>query len=74
MASETRKRLTLQPPRTPEIAGRMDDVRAEIIALGEFLERAVPSGRELSLALTHLEQTCFWSIGGIARNQDVLAP
>lgn len=49
----------------------MDQVRGALIHLGEQLEIVLPPGRELSLALTKLEELCFWSIAAIARNQDV---
>jgi hypothetical protein len=67
--SEIRRRLTLYPPQTEEVAREMDELREAIIQLGEMLEEALPVGRERMLALTNLEQVCFWSIGAIARNQ-----
>lgn len=67
--SETRRRLTLYPPKDKATAVRMDLVREHIIATGEALERDLPSGRELSLALTKLEECCYWAIAAIARNQ-----
>jgi hypothetical protein len=48
----------------------MDRVRAELIAVGEFLESELLPGRELSLALTKLEELTFFSIAAIARNQE----
>jgi hypothetical protein len=48
----------------------MDDVREATIVYGERLEELLPQGREQALALTNLEQVCFWAIGAIARNQD----
>lgn len=68
--SETRKRLTLYPPSDPLIGQKMDRVRAELIAVGEFLESELLPGRELSLALTKLEELTFFSIAAIARNQE----
>jgi len=67
--SETRKRLTLYPPKDAATAATMDTVRGNIIYLGELLEAECPPGRELSLALTKLEECCYWAIGSIARNQ-----
>ena len=67
--SETRKRLTLYPPISEAAAANMDALRADLIALGEDLEENLPAGRELSLALTKLEELAFWAIAAIARNQ-----
>lgn len=68
---EIRRRLTLYPPKDSAVAVRMDLARERIIALGEGLERDLPPSRELSLALTKLEECCYWAIAAIARNQDV---
>lgn len=69
-----RDRLTLQPPQTSKVAASMDFFRESVISLGESIEAGVPEGRERSLALTKLEEVCFWAIAGIARNQDVVSP
>lgn len=66
----TRHRLTLQPPRDKATAARMDQMRENIIVLGEYIEQHCPHSRERSLALTKLEECCSWAIGAIARNQD----
>jgi len=48
--------------------GRMHDlVRRHCGQLAQDLIEIVPEGRELSLALTNLEQTMMWANAGIAR-------
>jgi hypothetical protein len=70
--SEFRSRLTLQPPRTKVVGDAMDFFRESIIRLGEDIEAGLPHSRERSLALTALEETCFWTIATCARYQDVV--
>ena len=70
--SETEKRLTLYPPVNDKVSRKMDRIRKELIHLGEFLEEELPQGRELSLALTKLEELTFFSIAAIARNQETV--
>lgn len=67
---DIRHRLTLRPPKDDTIAKLMDSTREHVIRLGETLERTLPPGRELALALTKLEECSYWAIGAIARNQD----
>lgn len=71
LVTKTRRRLTLYPPKDDVTAAQMDYVRERIIQLGEELEYHLPGGREQALALTKLEEVCFWAIAAIARNQDV---
>jgi hypothetical protein len=44
-----------------------DRVRLRCGELARELSFVVPEGRELSLALTNLEQAMFWANAGIAR-------
>lgn len=48
----------------------MDFFRAILQSVGDDIENGLPECRERSLALTHLEEAMFWTIGTIARNQD----
>ena len=43
-------------------------IRSGAREYAHFLNRTVPDGRELSLALTHLEEAVFWANAGIARD------
>lgn len=70
----TRERLTLQPPITTKVAAAMDFFRESIISLGEEIEAGLPECRERSLALTKLEEVCFYTIGTIARHQEHWSP
>lgn len=44
-------------------------VREKCVDLAHDLINTVPEGRELSLALTSLEQVMMWANAGIARNE-----
>lgn len=45
------------------------EVREECRALAGFLASTIPPGRELSLAITAIEEAMMWANAGIARNQ-----
>ncbi|MHC4277743.1 MAG: Acb2/Tad1 domain-containing protein [Planctomycetota bacterium] len=47
---------------------RMDSVREILGSAARLIAKRVPEGRELSLALTKLEEAMFWADAGIARN------
>lgn len=44
-------------------------LRACFINLVEDVRRNCPAGRELSLAITNLEQSLMWAVAAIARDQ-----
>ena len=67
---EINKRFTYHPP-IAELnqAERYEDIResARLFALG--LTNQCPESRELSLAITKLEEVVFWANAAIARNE-----
>lgn len=66
---EVAKSLTNQPPTTDKVIQRMEIVREDAKQFLQVLYGNVPEGRELSIALTHLEETVMWAIKGIALHQ-----
>lgn len=48
---------------------RYEDIRRNAYTLAQFLVVSCPDSRELSLALTNLEQAVFWANAAIARNE-----
>lgn len=50
-------------------ADRYVEVRALAHGLAKSLVHLCPSSRELSLALTHLEECVMWANAAIARNE-----
>jgi hypothetical protein len=42
-------------------------VRVKVLEFAEFLDEALPDGREKSLAFTALEESQFWAHAAIAR-------
>lgn len=61
-------RFTYHPP----VAGQAElyqEIRSTALAFATQLVEKCPPSRELSLALTHLEEVAFWANASIARNQ-----
>lgn len=48
---------------------KYEEIRAQAKAFAEKLTTLCPPSRELSLALTHLEDTVMWANAAIARNE-----
>lgn len=64
--------MTLHPPKHPYIGTVMDEIRAEGRTLAHLLIDRCPPGRELSQALTDIEDGVQHAIGAVARNQDAV--
>jgi hypothetical protein len=60
--------FTYHPPKGNQ-AARYEHIRSEAKVLATQLCDACPESRELSLALTNLEQAVFWANAAIARNE-----
>lgn len=60
--------FTYHPPQ-PDQLPRYEEIRAKGKEMAEFLTATCPASRELSLAITNLEQTIFWANAAIARNE-----
>ena len=65
---EIENRFTYHPPKTgqPE---KYHKLREEAKNLAYLLVKSCPESRELSLALTKLEEVVFWANASIARNE-----
>jgi len=48
---------------------RYEDIRRNAYSLAGFMVSSCPESRELSLALTKLEEAVFWANAAIARNE-----
>lgn len=59
---------------TLEVAARMTEIRAQYHALAQLLVATCPTNRELSLALTHLEESLMRSIQSLAVMQGTPVP
>ena len=62
------KDFTYHAPKIDQI-GRYQDIRDRAGLLAVFLFETCPRSRELSLAVTHLEEMVFWANAAIARNE-----
>lgn len=68
MFDEIKKRFTYHPPFGDQ-AQRYEDIRRNGYTLAGFLVSSCPESRELSLALTKLEEAIMWANAAIARNE-----
>lgn len=65
---EIKKRFIYHPP-TADKAPRHDAIRAKAHTLAQSMIEAAPPSRELSLAITKLEESVMWCNAAIARNE-----
>lgn len=61
--------LTNQRPE-PETIEKIEELRSLYKSLSHFMIGISEPGRELSLALTHLEDSCMWAVKGLVLSQD----
>ena len=63
---ELHKRFTYHPPKEgqPEI---YEDIRSRARNYAMYISQICPESRELSLAITKLEEVVFWANASIAR-------
>jgi len=64
-----RNRFTYHKP-TGNQAVKYEVIRNLCLDIALRLNELCPDSRELSLALTHLEQTCMWSIQSIKNEKE----
>lgn len=67
--NEVASRFAYYPASTKDVAMNHDSVRQLCRAVALELVTTCPASRELSLALTNLEQVCMWANAAIARHQ-----
>ena len=65
---ELNKRFTYHAPKNDQPA-RYIEVRSQAKIFASLLIEQCPESRELSLALTKLEESVFWANASIARNE-----
>jgi hypothetical protein len=65
---ELDKRFTYHPPKGDQ-ARRYELIRDNAKDFAELLDDLCPDSRELSLALTKLEEAVMWGNAAIARNE-----
>ena len=65
--TDIENRFTYHPP-VGDQKDRYEVIRGEAKEFAFSLTQLCPESRELSLALTHLEQAVFWANASIARN------
>ena len=66
-AQDLENRFTFHPARDDQ-APIYEGIRARARELATELDGVCPDSRELSLAITHLEEVVFWANASIARH------
>lgn len=61
-------RFTYHAPKSHEQADKYVRIRQAGRNLAGIMDECAPDSRELSLAITHLEQAVMWANAAIARN------
>lgn len=65
---DLQNRFDYHPP-TEDKKKDHSDLRASFLGIATEVDEVCPDSRELSLAITHLEEAMFWSNAAIARNR-----
>lgn len=68
LAAQIEKAFTYHPPKDDQ-PGRYVRLRLQAKYLAEEIVATTPPSREQALALTKLEEACFWANAAIARNE-----
>jgi hypothetical protein len=55
-------------PASIEQARKYESIRARALEFAQWVDSVAPDSRELSLAVTHIEEAVFWANAAIARN------
>lgn len=66
--SDLKNRFSFHPADTPEKQHSHEMVRDELLDTAVLIDNLVPDSRELSLAITKLEEAMMWANAGIARH------
>ena len=66
--TDLENRFAFHPATDVEKQNAHTSVRNRCLILAQYINEAVPEGREKSLAITHLEEVMLWSNAAIARN------
>lgn len=66
MARELERRFTTHQM-SPAKAEQAQIIRDEALRFSTLLDNFLPASRELSCALTHIEEASFWAVAGLAR-------
>ncbi len=67
MNSDIKNRFTYHPPTSSQVP-LYESMRAKALELAAWMDEVAPDSRELSLALTNLDQAVMWFNASIARN------
>lgn len=67
MNSDIKNRFTFHPA-NPSQADLYESMRAKALELAAWMDENAPASRELSLAITNLDQAVMWFNAAVARN------
>ncbi|MEV4575975.1 hypothetical protein AB0K16_22285 [Nonomuraea jabiensis] len=68
--NDLRNRFAFHPASTEERKRDHEAIRDACMVLVMTLDSIVPDGRELSLAVTNIEQAMYWANAGAARQPE----
>lgn len=69
--NDLKNRFEYHPPKDDETRLAHELVRETMLRAAQIIAEKVPDGRELSLAVTKLEEAMMWANAGIARDSGV---
>lgn len=69
-SDDLENRFTFHPVRDDVQATTYAHIRNKAKALAYYLTESCPPSRELSLAITHLEEAVFWGNAAVARHDE----
>ena len=70
LLDRTMHNLGYHKPREQITQDAMEDIRQAARDFAGEVIQVVPYGRELSIAVTHIEDACMNAIAGLARNEE----
>jgi len=68
-AAELTVRFTYHPPANEHVVNKYHTIREQARKLATTMTNFAPESRELSLAITNLEQAVMWANAAIARRE-----
>lgn len=66
--ADLENRFTYHPPQGDQVT-RYSEIREKALTFAVYLDHKIGDCRELSLAITHLEEVVMWANAAIARHE-----
>lgn len=69
LASDLENRFSYHPPESEVVKILHEDIRGLHLNVAQFLNAELPQSRELSTAITKLEESMMWANAALARHR-----